>query len=110
MSSVILDRHLTLETISVEQQSGVDGQGRPAYAAAVEIEARVLRQDKVVLMGDGTQQRTQLSVWVPADEDYLPVETDRITYSSEQFIVAEMKEVKDGKAQAVHRRLRCRQE
>ena len=106
--SVIIERHLQLETVEVECFTGVDGQGAPSYAEAFDITARAVRQVKEVVGDDGSRMRTSLTLWIPPDADVLPDERDRVTYDSTAFIVAEVKDVKDRNAQRVHRRCRCR--
>ncbi len=108
--SVALLRHVTLETIEAEVFASVDGQGTPSYDSPMDVEARVLRQDKFTATGDGSMLKTQLTLWIPASEATQPGEQDRITYEDEQFIVAIVKEVKDSTAAVTHRRLRCRRE
>jgi len=104
--SVTLNRHVVLETVQVEVRTGVDGQGMPAYDSPVDIDVRLTRQDRVVMRPDGTYMQLELTVWVPADAAVLPNEHDRLTYGGEQFIVLQVKDVKDRAAQLVHRRLR----
>jgi hypothetical protein len=109
-SSVVLGRLLTLETLPVEVFSSVDGQGKPTYDTPVDIEARVLRQDKFVTLANGSQLRTQLTVWVPPDAIVIPGERDRLEWDDELFIVVLFKEVKNRDAAVTHYRLRCRRE
>ncbi len=109
--SVILDRHLTLETVGIEAHTGVDAQGAPAYDTSVDYDVRVVRQDKVIITADGSKLRTQLTLWVPFDATVaFPDERDRVTLGGITFIVAEVKDVKDSNAVIHHRRCRCRRE
>lgn len=108
--SVTLSRHLKLETVEIEASASVDGQGKPTYLSPVDVLARVLRQDKAVIDRDGSQLRTVLALWIPADAALLPKENYRVTWEDEKFIVATIKDVKDRNAQLVHRRVRCRRE
>lgn len=110
MTGVILDRHLKLETVQVEEFSAVDGQGKPSYTSPVDVEARVIRQDKLVVLADGSQITTQLTVWFPGGTTPLLDNRDRVTFSGELFIVMQTKDVKDRDAQLAHRRVRCRRE
>lgn len=110
MSGVVLGRHLKLETIQVEVHTGVDEQGKPAYAAAVDVDVRIVRQHKMTVAADGSQVRTVLTIWIPSEATTFAGEQDRIQWDSEAFIVVAMKDVKDRNAQRVHRRVRCRQE
>lgn len=109
--SVILDRHVTLETVGVERFAGVDGQGLPTYDTSIDFDVRAVRQDKVVIAADGSKLRTELTLWVPFDADVaFPDERARVTFDSATFIVAEVKDVKDSNARIHHRRCRCRRE
>ena len=104
--SVAMSRHLTLETVQVEQWLTVDGQGKPTYDTPVDIEARITRQDRVVLGAEGSYVQKELALWVPPDAAVLPNEHDRLTYGGEVFYVLQVKDIKDRNAQLVHRRLR----
>jgi hypothetical protein len=104
--SVVLNRHVTLETVQIEQRLGLDDQGKPTYDTPVDIDVRIIRQDRVVMRPDGTTMQLELTVWVPADAAVLPNEHDRLTYNNETFFVLQVKDVKDRASQLVHRRLR----
>jgi len=109
-SSVVLGRHWTLETVQVEQQVGLDGQGKPTYDTPVDIEAHVTWEDRVVVERGGTFTRTALTVYVPADAAVLPVRYDRLTYDGNVVHVLQVKDVKNRQAQLIYRRLRTTQE
>lgn len=108
--SVLLKRQLTLETVEIEKAGGVDGQGLPSYDSGVGVNARVVKQDKLTVKGDGSEIMTQLTVWVDPEEndDVIPEEQDRVTHAGETYIVAEFKEVKMADASVGHVRARCR--
>lgn len=108
--SIVLARHLKLETVQVEEPTGIDAQGKPTYDSPVDIEARLVREDKMTMKADGSYVQTNLTAWVPADETVLPDTRYRLTYSSETFIVEHKKDVKNRNAVLVHRRIRCRKE
>ncbi|KKL19138.1 hypothetical protein LCGC14_2468520 [marine sediment metagenome] len=109
--SVSLGRHVTLETIGVEVFLNVDGiEGAPAYDTPVSVQARVLRQDKVLWLGDGSHTTTVLTVWFPQDTSPLPDHRARLEWEDEFFIIEQVKDVKDRNATLVHRRVRCRRE
>ena len=109
--SVILDRHLTLETVGIEAHTGVDAQGAPEYSTSVDYDVRVVRQDKVIIAVDGSKLRTELTLWIPFNAEVaFPDERARVTLSGDTFIVAGVKDVKDSKAVIHHRRCRCRRE
>jgi len=77
--SVILERHATLETVALEIASGVDGQGKPAYAAAVSVDARVVRMADVARTVTGTEIRTFATVLIPGGQGTFAGENDRVT-------------------------------
>ena len=108
--SVTLARHLTLETMQVEEMTGLDGQGKPSYNTPVDVDARITREDKLSMRADGSYVKTNLTAWVPADAAIIPDEQYRVTYASIAFIVEMVKDVKNRNAELVHRRLRCRRE
>ncbi len=108
--SFTLNRDLTLEVVAVETFASLDGQGLPTYNTSADINARAVRKNELVTLGDGSQINTVLSVWVPPDAAVLPVEQDRLTFESIKFIVVQLKNVKGRDAVLVHRRLRCRRE
>jgi len=109
--SVVIDRHATLETITVEVDTGdTDGQGIPVFDSEVDISAYVAREDKLAVSADGSEVRTSLTIWVPAGEDVLPDEGDRITRGTENFIGREYREIKRLNGDVSHIRLRCSEE
>ena len=65
-------------------------------------------QDKLVAAADGSQLRTELTIWFPPDAALLGNERDRITWETETFIVETVKDVKGRNAKLIHRRVRCR--
>jgi hypothetical protein len=108
--SVSLSRHITLETIEVEEFLSEDIEGAPTYDTPVSVEARVLRQDKVLWLGDGTHTTTVLTVWFPPDSSPLPDHRARLEWEDEFFIIIAVKDVKGMDATLAHRRVRCRRE
>lgn len=100
-----------LSKITVEMREGFDDrQGIPVYGDPVEIDARVVREDRETLSTEGDYIRTQLSLWILPDEQAVPREGDRVTYADEAFIGAESKEVKAVNGELAHTRTRCRRE
>lgn len=108
--SRILARKAKLETVTVEAFAGLDGQGAPSYASGVDIEARVVREDAVVIGSDGSEERTTLTLYVPEGQSPMPVKQDRITVGGTDYIVRETKEAKTLKGTVDHVRARCREE
>jgi len=108
--TVTLSRRVQLETVEIEVYAGRDGQGMASYDSAVEIEARVVREDAVVMISGGTEVKTVLTLWVPGDQSPLPGDQDRITYESEAYVVVDRKEGKTLKGVIDHVRAQCREE
>lgn len=107
--TITLSRRVSLETVGIEVYGGRDGQGMAEYETEQEIEARVVREDAVVVGSDGTDVKTSLTLWVPGDQNPLPGDQDRITYESEAFIVIDRKEAKTLAGVVDHVRVRCRE-
>jgi len=76
MSTVI---RRSLETVSLEVLTGVDGQGKPTYATAVNVQARTVREDMMVKLGNGSEVRTSATLWFEASTSPMPGEQDRLT-------------------------------
>ena len=114
--SVLLARHGVPETVQVEVQSGIDGQGKPAYDTAVEIDAFVRREDKVVrtaiqLMRPGEEVQHMATVWIDAAETPKPSHGDRLTLADGLVgSVAERKDVKTLAGVLDHVRLKLREQ
>jgi len=108
--SVLLARHLTLSDLTLEVLTGVDGQGAPTYDTPVAIQARAVRENKVVDGPDGTRIMTDLMLYVPGTEAVLPNSQDRVGLGTETFIVVVTKDINDSSATCVARRVRCRRE
>lgn len=77
--SVTLLRHAALEAITIEHATGIDGQGRPAYAAGVTVQARVVRKGSVVMLANGDEVHVSITIWIPANQADFPNEDDRVT-------------------------------
>lgn len=76
--SVTLKRHGTLQTVQVLAYASVDGQGKPTYAASVNISGRVVREDVVVRAANGEDIRTVATVWVDGAQSPLPKVDDKL--------------------------------
>lgn len=110
--SVLFDRHLKLEPITVEASSGeLDPQGLPGYGEPAVIDARVVYEDVLVADRNGTETTTNLTVWVPAGQLPVPSDGDRVTYHERTYIVVNQKETKRlASGEVTHYRLRCKAE
>lgn len=80
--SVFLKRSGTLLALTVEPLASLDGQGKPTYGEAVEIEGRAIQEVKVERAPDGTETMTVAEAWIDADQSALPYENDRVTLVS----------------------------
>lgn len=108
--SVILSRHAELELVEVEQQAGVDGQGKPTYNSPVEIAARVKEQTRATVATDGSRIRADVVLWVPTGEPLLPEIDDRITWQGRALIVVDVKNSDAFDGTLIYRRLMGRWE
>ena len=77
--SIALRRGTGLETVQIAALGALDGQGRPTYAAAVAVLARVVREDTVVRLTNGSEVRAFATVWVDGAAALLPNAEDQIT-------------------------------
>lgn len=114
--SVSLKRHARLETVSVARITGVDGQGKPAYAAAVDVQARVVRKDEVVrsvvqMLRPGDETKIVATVYVDAEQALLPEANDRLTLADGLVgIVVERKDSKSVTGGLDHVRVKIREQ
>ena len=112
--SVGLKRSGRTVDIGLETLTGLDAQSKSSYNALVTIRGRVVREDKVVLMPDGSQVRTQYTAWIDGGESFLPRWHDRLTITTlgEQHtaIVEEHSERKRPNGTVDHVRVRAREE
>lgn len=104
----VVERHAT-DTVTLEVAGALDGQGAPTYAAGVSVSARVVLSDERTVDADGTEVRTQLTLWIPAGETW-PQDGDRITWDSRTYIVVERKERSSLVTGTDHVRVRAREE
>lgn len=109
--SVVLDRHLTLETLEFEAPSGTrDRAGVPEYDDAVSFRARAVRKDDVVARTNGEEIRTELELIIPGGQDNTPRENARVTRNAATFIVEDVTESVTRKGVVMFYRLKCRSE
>jgi hypothetical protein len=108
MESALLTRLATLETVSVAVFSGVDGQGKPSYAAGVDIQARVQERDQTIDAPDGSKMQVSLSLWLDANQDPRPAQRDKITRGGVDYIVVERRIARTTDSAVHNVRLRCR--
>lgn len=99
--SQLLSNPDTLQTLTIEALTGVDGQGAPQYATGVPVSGRAVRKDDVVrgvtpIGAPGEEVVTVATVWVGAEEELLPEHGARIsTEDGLVGIVVERKEVRN---------------
>lgn len=109
--SVLLKRRTGTVVVEVEALTGVDGQGAPAYASPVEIDARVVHEHHVLRRPTGTEIHTALTLWADGAQAGLPREEDRVALTDgSTFIVVERKDRRTLQNVLDHVRLRCRRE
>ena len=110
-------RRLPTEVVQLERSTGLDGQGAPSYASAIEFDANVLEYDaargeQFVILPDGSRVDTPLTLYIRGDETAVPDVADRITLvSGVQFIVMERTVVsglRSSRSEPDHYRLRCK--
>ena len=104
----VVSRH-AIDTVSLEPVGALDGQGQPTYGSAVNVVARVVLEDETAVQSDGTEVKTQLTMWVPEGETW-PEQGDRLTWQSVAYIVVERKERSSLVTGTDHVRVRAREE
>lgn len=109
---IALSRGVGFETVQTQSPSGVDGQGKPTYAAVVAIKARVVREDKTVRKPDGSEIVSVATIWIDVGQPALPLEQWRLTLVEGLVgIVVERMEGRNlSKGALDHVRLRMRRE
>lgn len=113
--SISLQR-LPLEALVWEAASGLDGQGKPTYAAPVALQGRVVRTDSssansVVRMGGGEENQTVATIWLDATAVGFPALDDRLTLADGfKGIVTERKEGKKLNGVLDHMQYKIREE
>lgn len=110
--STLLGR-LPKVTAGVERHTGYDSEGAPSYASSENIELYEVVEDRLLRIGDGSEEISTRTLYVEASQDPLPNHGARITIGSDTFIVIERKEVKRliSRGGGLHHvRLRCKDE
>lgn len=77
--SIALRREIGLESIQLAAVGALDAQGKPTYAAAVSLLARVERSDSIVRLATGDETKAFATVWVDGQASVLPNTNDKIT-------------------------------
>lgn len=98
------------EQVTVEAHAGLDGQGSPSYAAGQSINASTVKANERAIGSDGSDVRVDLVVWVDAAESPMPDVKDKLTVSSEPYIVVARQDVEDLGGTLDHVRLMCRED
>ena len=107
----VLTQGIGFETVQAQAPSGVDGQGKPSYGAQVAFKARVVREEKVARLGDGSEIVTVATLWEDAGQPVLPVEEWRLTLTGGLVgIVVERNEGRNLSGVLDHVRMRIRRE
>ena len=108
--SVLLNRHATLETVSIEALSGMGEQGEPTYGTSVDVEGRVVLEDSVARNAAGEEVKSFASVWIGSAQEIFPGEGDRVTVSGLVGIVVEREEGRTLKNVVDHVMVKLREE
>jgi len=107
----VLSAGVGFETVTAQAPSGVDGQGKPTYAAGSTFKARVVREEKVSRRGDGSEIVTIATLWEDAAQSVLPLEEWRLTLTGGLIgIVVERDERRDISGNLDHVYMRIRRE
>jgi hypothetical protein len=86
--STLLSRRGSTTTIYVEPFGDtLDGQGKPTYGSAVEVEGRVSEEVENIIGPDGSEEQTTLSVWVDGAALFHPQERDRFEHCGTDYVV-----------------------
>jgi hypothetical protein len=109
--SVTLKRHGKLEVVLLEQRTGVDDQGKPAFNSPVALEGRVVREQEVVRTGVGADVKIVADVWLDGAQSPLPTTDDRVELEDGLVgIVVFRNDGRNVQSQLDHVSLRLRQE
>lgn len=107
-------RKVPKETVVVRPFSAVSGKGVVTFGAAVNVEARVLRDSRDYMTStDGTKIRLPVILYVEGDADYLPKEKDRVELDGANLVVGtrtEPRRLGRTRDEIGHVRLACRLE
>lgn len=93
-----------------EAAAGLDRQGKRAYAAAVNIEGRMVRDEELIRLANGTSVMKVADVWFAGDLPALPSQGDRITGLGLTGIVLLRSDAKRLNGELDHITLKLRQE
>jgi hypothetical protein len=107
-------RRSAVTEVAVERFTSFDGQSTPTYQHQGTVMARVVREDRLTKRADGSEIRTQYTIWIDAGESPLPLWRDRLAFETlgeGRTAVVEIHEEKKTLRGAVdHVRLLCREE
>lgn len=79
--SVTLLRHAKLEAVTLNQMTGVDGQGKSTFGANNAINGRVIRRDEVIKDATGADVKVNVTAWFDAAQTPLPMVNDKLTFA-----------------------------
>lgn len=106
----VLQRRANLESVTFEEKTGSDGQGKPTYNSPVSVDARAKEGRELVRDFEGRYDEISLVLWVPGDETNVPNDGDRVTRSGSTFIVEERIEGLQLDGTIDHYKVLCRDE
>lgn len=97
-------------TLALEVAGAIDRQGKRAFAAAVNIEGRMVRDESLIRLANGTSVMKVADVWIAGDVTPLPQQGDRITGLGLTGIVLLRSDAKKLNGELDHVTLQLRQE
>jgi len=109
----VLVQGIGFETVQAQAPTGFDETGKPTYGSNQSFKARVVREEKVARLADGSEIATMATLWEDArgSQSVIPVEEWRLTLSDGLVgIVVERMEGRSLAGVLDHVRLRLRRE
>jgi len=109
----VLVNGIGFETVQGQAPTGVNEAGKPTYGSQTAFKARVVREEKVARLADGSEIATMATLWEDAlgSQSVIPVEEWRLTLSDGLIgIVVERMEGRTLGGVLDHVRLRLRRE
>ena len=96
--------------LSLEVAGAIDRQGKRTYATAVSVDGRMVRDEQLIRLANGTSVMKVADVWIAGDVTPLPGQGDRITGLGLTGIVLLRSDAKKLNGELDHVTLQLRQE
>lgn len=105
-------RGLSVESLTLQRAGALDDVGRVTYdPTSVTFDAHAVLEKRAVRLPDGSEVRSDLTIYVAPDEAVVPNERDRVIRNSIDYIALEKTEPLDLRSGEIdHYRIRCREE